>query len=173
MDENKDLEQNQEEINEAAENVSEENPYKEYEDKIEELEKKNYDLNDKYLRVVAEYDNFRKRSLKERDGIYADAYIDAVKEILPIIDNMERAEAYLNDDASSEGVKMIMNSFRQALEKMGVSEIETKAFDPNYHNAVMHIDDESYGENEIIEVFQKGYKKGDKVIRYAMVKVAN
>ena len=173
MEENKDLEQNQEEINEAAENVSEENPYKEYEDKIEELEKKNYDLNDKYLRVVAEYDNFRKRSLKERDGIYADAYIDAVKEILPILDNMERAEAYLSDDASSEGVKMIMNSFRQALEKMGVSEIETKAFDPNYHNAVMHIDDEAYGENEIIEVFQKGYKKGDKVIRYAMVKVAN
>ena len=173
MEENKDLEQNQEEINEAVENVSEENPYKEYEDKIEELEKKNYDLNDTYLRVVAEYDNFRKRSLKERDGIYADAYIDAVKEILPIIDNMERAEAYLNDDASSEGVKMIMNSFRQALEKMGVSEIETKAFDPNYHNAVMHIDDENYGENEIVEVFQKGYKKGDKVIRYAMVKVAN
>lgn len=173
MEENKDLEQNQEEIDEAAENVSEENPYKEYEDKIEELEKKNYDLNDKYLRVVAEYDNFRKRSLKERDGIYADAYIDAVKEILPIIDNMERAEAYLSDDASSEGVKMIMNSFRQALEKMGVSEIETKAFDPNYHNAVMHVDDEAYGENEIVEVFQKGYKKGDKVIRYAMVKVAN
>ena len=173
MEENKELEQNQEEIDEASENVSEENPYKEYEDKIEELEKKNYDLNDKYLRVVAEYDNFRKRSLKERDGIYADAYIDAVKEILPIIDNMERAEAYLSDDASSEGVKMIMNSFRQALEKMGVSEIETKAFDPNYHNAVMHIDDESYGENEIVEVFQKGYKKGDKVIRYAMVKVAN
>lgn len=170
MEENKDLEQNDEVIEES---VSEENPNKVYEDKIEELEKKNYDLNDKYLRVVAEYDNFRKRSLKERDGIYADAYIDAVKEILPIIDNMERAEAYLSDDASSEGVKMIMNSFRQALEKMGVSEIETKAFDPNYHNAVMHIDDESYGENEIIEVFQKGYKKGDKVIRYAMVKVAN
>ena len=170
MEENKDLEQNDEVIEES---VSEENPNKVYEDKIEELEKKNYDLNDKYLRVVAEYDNFRKRSLKERDVIYADAYIDAVKEILPIIDNMERAEAYLNDDASSEGVKMIMNSFRQALEKMGVSEIETKAFDPNYHNAVMHIDDESYGENEIIEVFQKGYKKGDKVIRYAMVKVAN
>ena len=170
MEENKDLEQNDEVIEES---VSEENPNKVYEDKIEELEKKNYDLNDKYLRVVAEYDNFRKRSLKERDVIYADAYIDAVKEILPIIDNMERAEAYLNDDASSEGVKMIMNSFRQALEKMGVSEIETKAFDPNYHNAVMHIDDESYGENEIIEVFQKGYKKGDKFIRYAMVKVAN
>ena len=173
MEENKDLEQNQEEINKAAENASKENPNKEYEDKIEELEKKNYDLNDKYLRVVAEYDNFRKRSLKERDGIYADAYIDAVKEILPIVDNMERAEAYLKDDASSEGVKMIMNSIHQALTKMGVSEIETKTFDPNYHNAVMHVDDENYGENEIIEVFQKGYKKGDKVIRYAMVKVAN
>ena len=167
---NEELEQNaSEEVNEEIS----ENPYKEYEDKIEELEKKSYDLNDKYLRVVAEYDNFRKRSLKERDGIYADAYIDAVKEILPIVDNMERAEAYLKDDASSEGVKMIMNSIHQALTKMGVSEIETKTFDPNYHNAVMHIDDENYGENEIIEVFQKGYKKGDKVIRYAMVKVAN
>ena len=165
MEENKEFEQDEE--------VSEENPFEKYEDKIEELEKKNYDLNDKYLRVVAEYDNFRKRSLKERDGIYADAYIDAVKQILPIIDNMERAEAYLSDDASSEGVKMIMNSFHDALSKMGVTEIEAKTFDPNLHNAVMHIDDESYGEGEIVEVFQKGYKKGDKVIRYAMVKVAN
>ena len=173
MEENKDLEQNQEQIDEENESVLDENPNKEYEDKIEELEKKNYDLNDKYLRVVAEYDNFRKRSLKERDSIYTDAYVDAVKEILPIVDNMERAEAYLNDDASSEGVKMIMNSIHQALTKMGVSEIETKTFDPNCHNAVMHIDDENYGENEIVEVFQKGYKKGDKVIRYAMVKVAN
>lgn len=174
---NKELENEvNEEVNadeNANQNVPEENPYKEYEDKIEELEKKNYDLNDKYLRVVAEYDNFRKRSIKEKDGIYADAYIDAVKEILPIVDNMERAEAYLTDDASSEGVKMIMNSIHQALTKMGVTEIETKTFDPNCHNAVMHIDDESYGENEIVEVFQKGYKKGDKVIRYAMVKVAN
>lgn len=167
---NEELDQNASE--EVAEEISE-NPYKEYEDKIEELEKKNYDLNDKYLRVVAEYDNFRKRSLKERDGIYTDAYIDAIKEILPIIDNMERAESYLGEDASSEGIKMIMNAIHSALTKMGVSEIETKTFDPNCHNAVMHIDDENYGENEIVEVFQKGYKKGDKVIRYAMVKVAN
>ena len=173
MEENKDLEQNQEQIDEENESVLDENPNKEYEDKIEELEKKNYDLNDKYLRVVAEYDNFRKRSLKERDSIYTDAYVDAVKEILPIVDNMERAEAYLNDDASSEGVKMIMNSIHQALTKMGVSEIETKTFDPNCHNAVMHIDDENYGENEIVEVFQKGYMLKGKVIRYAMVKVAN
>lgn len=167
---NEELEQNASE--EVAEEIAE-NPYKEYEDKIEELEKKNYDLNDKYLRVVAEYDNFRKRSLKERDGIYTDAYVDAVKEILPIVDNMERAEAYLGEDASSEGIKMIMNAIHSALTKMGVSEIETKTFDPNCHNAVMHIDDENYGENEIVEVFQKGYKRGDKVIRYAMVKVAN
>lgn len=173
MEENKDLEQNEEVNEENSESALDENPNKEYEDKIEELEKKNYDLNDKYLRAVAEYDNFRKRSLKERDGIYAEAYIDAVKEILPIVDNMERAEAYLGEDSSAEGVKMIMNAIHQALTKMGVSEIETKAFDPNYHNAVMHIDDESYGENEIVEVFQKGYKYKDKVIRYAMVKVAN
>ena len=166
MEENKDLDRNEEIANE-------ENPNKEYEDKIEELEKKNYDLNDKYLRLMAEYDNFRKRSLKERDGIYSDAYIDAVKEILPIVDNMERAEAFLGEDGASEGVKMIMNAIHASLEKMGVSEIETKTFDPNFHNAVMHIDDDAYGENEIIEVFQKGYKKGDKVIRYAMVKVAN
>ena len=169
MDENK----NTEEINEEQNEAEIINPNKEYEDKIEELEKKNYDLNDKYLRVVAEYDNFRKRSLKERDGIYQEAYIDAVKEILPIVDNMERAEAYMGDDGASEGVKMIMNAIHTALEKMGVTEIETKAFDPNYHNAVMHIDDESYEEGAIVEVFQKGYKLKDKVIRYAMVKVAN
>ena len=96
-----------------------------------------------------------------------------------IVDNLmgeydvEEYDEEPTDDASSEGIKMIMNSIHQALAKMGVTEIETKTFDPNCHNAVMHIDDESYGENEIVEVFQKGYKKGDKVIRYAMVKVAN
>ena len=169
MEENKNLEQNED----VTEEATEVNPYKEYEDKIEELEKKNYDLNDKYLRVVAEYDNFRKRTLKERDGIYSDAYIDAVKQILPIVDNMERAEAYMGDDGASEGVKMIMNAIHTAFEKMGVSEIETKTFDPNYQNAVMHIDDEAAGENIIVEEFQKGYKIGDRVVRHSMVKVAN
>lgn len=165
MEENK--ETTKEEIN------NEEAPKDERDEKISELESKNAELSDKYLRVVAEYDNFRKRTIKERDGIYADAYIDAVKQILPIVDNMERAEAYLGEDGASEGIKMIMNAIHQALEKMGVSEIETKTFDPNYHNAVMHIDDDSYGEGEIVEVFQKGYKLKDKVIRYSMVKVAN
>lgn len=154
----------------TEENISEANPL---ESKITELEKANYDLNDKYLRVVAEYDNFRKRTIKERDGIYSEAYADAVKQILPIVDNMERAEAYMGEDGASEGVKMIMQSIHTALEKMGVSEIETKTFDPNYHNAVMHVDDDSLEEGTIVEVFQKGYKLKDKVIRYAMVKVAN
>ena len=165
MEENKEFEQDEE--------IADENPYKEYEDKIEELEKKNYDLNDKYLRVVAEYDNFRKRSLKERDGIYADAYIDAVKQLIPVIDNIERALEYANDEGTKKGIEMIISSVHATLEKMGVKEIETKTFDPSLHNAVMHIDDEAFGENEIVEVFQKGYILGERVIRYAMVKVAN
>ena len=165
------MEEKNQEINQENEaEVNESNPY---EDKITELEKANYDLNDKYLRVVAEYDNFRKRTIKERDGIYADAYIDAIKQILPIVDNMERAEGYMSNDGASEGVKMIMSAIHTTLEKMGVTEIETKVFDPNYHNAVMHIDDDSLEEGTIVEVFQKGYKLNDRVIRYAMVKVAN
>lgn len=139
--------------------------------KIAELEEKNAELNDKYLRVVAEYDNFRKRCIKEKDEIYTNAYIDAIKQILPIVDNMERAQAY--EGGVSEGVNMIITAMKQTLEKMGVTEIEAKTFDPNLHNAVMHIEDEAYGENEIVEVFQKGYKYHDKVIRYAMVRVAN
>ncbi len=138
---------------------------------IKELEEKNAELNDKYLRVVAEYDNFRKRCIKEKDEIYSNAYTDAVKQILPIIDDMERAQSF--EGGVSQGVNMIISSMKKALEKMGVTEIETKTFDPNLHNAIMHIEDESYGENEIVEVFQKGYKYHDKVVRYAMVKVAN
>ena len=158
-------------INEENEGVECEAEVTVEDGKIAELEAKNAELNDKYLRVVAEYDNFRKRTAKERDEIYANAYMDAIKQILPIIDNMERALAY--EGGVSEGVNMIITSMKQALEKMGVTEIETKTFDPNLHNAVMHIDDEAYGENEIVEVFQKGYMLKDKVIRFAMVKVAN
>lgn len=156
--------------NETTEEIENESACEEN-DKIAELEAKNADLNDKYLRVVAEYDNFRKRCIKEKDEIYSNAYIDAIKSILPILDDMERAQAY--EGGVSEGVNMIITSMKKALEKMGVSEIEAKTFDPNLHNAIMHIEDESYGENEIVEVFQKGYKYHDKVVRYAMVKVAN
>ena len=140
---------------------------------LELLQKKCDETNDKYLRTLAEYDNFRKRTAKERDGIYQEAYVDAVKNLLPIIDNMERAVDYASDDASRDGIKMIISSAYATLEKMGVKLIETKTFDPLLHNAVMHIDDESLGEGEIVEVFQKGYILGERVIRYAMVKVAN
>ena len=137
------------------------------------------EANDKYTRLFAEYDNYRKRSAKEREGIYTDAYIDAVKDILPILDNMERALQYKGaqggDDNMAKGLEMIMKSFEESLSKMGVSEIKAlgEIFDPNLHNAIMHVDDEQFGEGEIVEVFMKGYIKGDKVIRHSVVKVAN
>ena len=129
--------------------------------------------NDKYLRMMAEYDNFRKRSAKEKEGVYADAYSDCIANLLPILDNLERAEKSDNFEGVKKGLELTVKAFDDALQKMGVSEIETKTFDPNVHNAVMHIEDEQRGESEIVEVFQKGYAKGDKVIRYAMVTVAN
>ena len=129
--------------------------------------------NDKYMRMMAEYDNFRKRSAKEKEGVYADAYSDCIANLLPILDNLERAGKSDNFEAVAKGLELTVKAFDDALQKMGVTEIETKTFDPNLHNAVMHVEDEQYGESEIVEVFQKGYTKGDKVIRYAMVKVAN
>ncbi len=129
--------------------------------------------NDKYMRMMAEYDNFRKRSAKEKEGIYADAFGDCVSDILPILDNLERAAAFDQLEGLKKGLEMTVKAFDDALEKMGITVIETKTFDPNLHNAVMHVEDENLGESEIVEVFQKGYQKGDKVIRYAMVKVAN
>lgn len=131
--------------------------------------------NDKYMRMYAEYENFRRRSAKERESVYSDAYSDAVAQILPILDNLERATAFEDAEAVRKGVEMTRNACGEILSKMGVVEIEAmgKAFDPNLHNAVMHIEDESVGENTVVDVLQKGYMKGDKVIRYAMVKVAN
>ena len=128
---------------------------------------------DKYLRMMAEYDNFRKRSAKELEGRYADAYGDCVANILPILDNLERASKSENFEAVKKGLEMTTKAFEDAMTKMGITEIETTTFDPNLHNAVMHVEDEAFGESEIVEVFQKGYAKGDRVIRYAMVKVAN
>ena len=140
-----------------------------------EKAKSEYDeLNDKYVRMLAEYDNFRRRSAKEREGVYADAYCDVIGEILPILDNLERAAQYTDDaEKVSKGVQMTLNAMTSTLEKLGIEEVPTETFDPNYHNAVMHVEDESLGEGAIVDVLQKGYKKGDKVIRYAMVKVAN
>ena len=165
-----------EEVNEAtaaSEEIKENATQDKSEEKINELESRCAEATDKYLRIVAEYDNFRKRTLKERDSIYQDAYLDAVKQLLPVVDNVERALEYANDEGTKKGMELIIASVHQTLEKMGVKEIETKTFDPNVHNAVMHIDDEAFGENEIVEVFQKGYILGERVVRYAMVKVAN
>lgn len=131
---------------------------------------------DKYMRLAAEYDNFRKRSQKEREALYADIKADTLIKFLPVYDNLERAlKQETTDEAYRKGVEMIMDQFKATMEKLGVTEIESEGqkFDPEKHNAVMHIEDESFGENEIAEVFQKGFKIGEKVIRFAMVKVAN
>ena len=151
---------------------------KKLEAEIEKLQAQVAEEQDKYMRLYAEYDNFRRRSAKEREGIYADAYSDALSQILPIIDNLERAVQYSAEDPDSpmaKGIELTIKSCVEALNKMGVYEIEAlgKTFDPNFHNAVMHVDDDAYGENEIVEVFMKGYIKGEKVLRFAMVKVAN
>ena len=142
---------------------------------LAEANKKAEELNEKYMRMLAEYDNFRKRSAKERESVYSDAYTDALMSILPVLDNLERAEGCTDAEGLSQGLELTLKSFRETLEKMGVKEIESmgKTFDPNVHNAVFHVDDDSFGENEIVEVLMKGYTKGDKVIRYSMVKVAN
>lgn len=131
---------------------------------------------EKYLRLCAEYDNFRKRSQKERESLYTDIKADTLLKFLPVYDNLERALAQSTaDEAYRKGVEMIMTQFNTTLEKLGITEIEAlgKTFDPNMHNAVMHVEDENFGENEVVEVFQKGFKLNDKVIRFAMVKVAN
>ena len=133
-------------------------------------------LNDKYLRICAEYDNFRKRSQKEKEALYTDVKAETLKSFLPVYDNLLRALAQPTEDAAyAKGVEMIMAQFNTTMEKLGVEKIESlgQTFDPAYHNAVMHVDDEEKGENEIVEVFQEGFKAGDKVIRFAMVKVAN
>ena len=131
---------------------------------------------DKYLRLCAEYDNFRKRSQKEKDAIYADVRANTLTSFLPVYDNLVRAlNQPTEDEAYKKGVEMIMTQFKTTMEKLGVTEMDClgKKFDPAFHNAVMHVDDEEKGENEIVEVFQQGFMLGDKVVRFAMVKVAN
>lgn len=147
---------------------------------IDKLKKENERLsleikeqNEKYLRMLAEYDNYRRRAQKEKESVYTDAYIDVLKVILPVVDNLERALAFTDIDKVQEGLGLILAQLNSGLKSLGIEEIENKKFDPNLHNAVMHIEDEKYSENEIVEVLQKGYKKGEKIIRYSMVKVAN
>ena len=171
-------EENAEPETEEKTSGKEKKKLKKAEAEIEKLTAALSEEQEKYMRLYAEYDNFRKRSAKEREGVYADAYCDALVQILPILDTLERAAQFSTEDAESamaKGLELTLKSFVETMNKMGVYEIEAlgKEFDPNFHNAVMHIDDESLGEGEIVEVFQKGYLYGDRVIRYAMVKVAN
>ena len=135
------------------------------------------ELNDRYLRMAAEYDNFRKRSRAERDSVHAEAVAYAVKALLATVDNLSRALAQPTEDAAyKQGIEMTYNQMMESFQSLGVTEIEAAPgtpFDPNKHNAVMHVDDDALGENVIAEVFQKGFQIGDKVVRHAMVKVAN
>ena len=132
-------------------------------------------LKERLLRLTAEYDNYRKRTSKEKEGIYTDACTDVLKEMIPVLDNLERAISVEgNVEDIKKGIEMTIKGFKTSFEKLGVEEIDaTGEFDPNYHQAVMHIEDENLGANSVAEVFQKGYKRGDKVIRYTVVKVAN
>lgn len=145
-------------------------------EKMEQLAKLVADSNDKYLRLAAEYDNYRKRTAREKENIYGDAKADTVKPFLEVYDNLVRGVAQFEEgDGHRQGMEMIAKQFLDVLTKLGVTEIEAEGqpFDPEKHNAVMHIDDESFGENIVAEVFQKGFMIGDKVLRFAMVKVAN
>ena len=168
MDQNK-PESQQEEVPEEPVQETEETPEEALQATIREQE-------DKYLRLLAEYDNYRKRSQKEKENAWTSAKADTAKEFLPVYDNLERAlKQETADEAYAKGVQMIMTQLKNVLEKLGIEEIpaQGETFDPNVHNAVMHIDDEELGENVVAEVFQAGFRIGDKIIRHAMVKVAN
>lgn len=142
---------------------------------LEELQKKLDEKNNQYVRLYAEYDNFRKRTARERDNIYNDAYADALKALFPVVDNLTRAAQYTGGEEVAKGVAMTLQSVNDTLAKLGVVPVGKvgETFDPNLHNAVLHVEDETKGEGEIVEVLQAGYKRGDRVLRYAMVKVAN
>lgn len=146
-------------------------------EKMEGLAKSLADEQDKYLRLAAEYDNYRKRTAKEKESLYADAKIDTIKALLAVYDNLERGLAQYGDEESPhrKGLEMVFNQFKESLKKLGVETMDAagKPFDPEKHNAVMHVEDENYGENTVVEVLQQGFTLGDKVLRFAIVKVAN
>ena len=164
---------------EAAKQPEEKKPEDAKQQEASEFEKAQQALaqeHDSYLRLAAEYDNYRKRSQKEKDNLYTEIRSETVEKFLPVYDNLERALAQETQDAAfKKGVEMTMNQLVSVMEKLGVESFGEAGdhFDPQLHNAVMHIEDESLGENVIAEVFQKGFKVGEKVVRFAMVKVAN
>lgn len=146
-------------------------------EKAEKAARQLESVKDQFVRLTAEYDNYRKRTAKEKDNLYQDAKADTIKEFLAVYDNLERAVATEGDEDSphKKGLEMIFHQYQEILKKLGVTEIEAQGqpFDPEKHNAVMHIDDENLGENVVSQVFQAGFLLGDKVIRHAIVQVAN
>ena len=145
-------------------------------EELESLKNQTAQQEDKYLRLAAEYDNYRKRTAKEKESLWTDVKAETAAAFLPVYDNLERALKQTTDDeAYKKGVEMTMTQLKEVLSKLGITEIPAlgQPFDPNLHNAVMHVEDESLGENTVAEVFQAGFQCGEKVIRFAMVKVAN
>lgn len=146
-------------------------------EKMEALAQQLSEQQDKFLRLAAEYDNYRKRTAKEKDSIYANAKIETLTALLPVYDNLERGIRQYGDEDSvhRKGLEMVFSQFQESLSKLGVTTIEAlgKPFDPEKHNAVMHVEDENAGENTVVEVLQQGFLLGDRVLRFAIVKVAN
>ena len=168
--EKKTTEEVEETIEQPVEETTEETP------EVNEWEEKYNAEHDSYLRLAADYDNFRKRTIKEKEASYGNGKADAVEKLLPVYDNLERAlNQPTEDEAYKKGVEMTMTQLVGIFAGLGVEIFGNvgDAFDPNMHNAVMHIEDENFGENIICQVFQKGFKLGDKVVRFAMVQVAN
>ena len=162
--------ENNEKVNQTEE------PAVEEQNELLEAQKKADELNDRLLRTMAEYDNYRKRTQKEKESIYPDAISFAVQTMLPVIDNFEFAlNSECTDENFKKGMEMIYGQMLESLKALNVSEINPigNPFDPEEHNAVMHVEDDSVEENTVVEVLRKGYKLGDRVIRFAMVKVAN
>ena len=160
---------------EAIEKEAEKDAPDEKDALIEQLNAKLLEANDKLLRTVAEYDNFRKRSQKEKEAIYSDSKTDIIAKLLPVIDNFERASAAASDlESYKKGIEMTVGQLLEVFSSFGVEAFGEKGeqFDPNIHNGIMHIDNEELGENEISEVYMKGYKMGDKIIRAATVVVS-
>lgn len=148
---------------------------RELQKQVEQLTAALSEEKDRYARMFAEYENFRRRSQKERENVYADAYAEALGEVMPMVDNLERALQCGEGEQLHKGLEMVMNQFQEMLKKLGIETFGEKGdtFDPNIHHAIMHEDNENLPENSIVEVFQRGYKKGERIIRCAMVKVAN
>lgn len=143
---------------------------------LETCEAEKKELEDRYLRLMAEYENYRRRTQKERENIYPDAVANTLKELLPLLDNLQRAlDTPCADENYLTGIKMIQTGFEEFLKTMGVETFGKAGdpFDPNLHNAVMHIEDESLGKNVVAQVFQSGYRRGDRILRHAMVQQAN